>query len=65
MTGKHPGHSFIRDNREMKPEGQFPIPDSEVTMAELLKKNGYVTGAFGKWGLGRTRKFRASAQPGL
>src|SRR2546421_9477207 len=26
MTGKHPGHAFIRNNREMKPEGQFPIP---------------------------------------
>ena len=24
MTGKHPGHAFIRDNREAKPEGQFP-----------------------------------------
>ncbi len=52
MTGKHPGHAFIRDNREVKPEGQFPIPDGEVTIAELLKQNGYTTGAFGKWGLG-------------
>ncbi|MBI1372240.1 MAG: sulfatase-like hydrolase/transferase [Phycisphaera sp.] len=52
MTGKHPGHAFVRDNREMKPEGQHPIPAEEVTIGERLQKLGYVTGAFGKWGLG-------------
>jgi arylsulfatase A-like enzyme len=52
MTGKHPGHAFVRNNRELKPEGQQPIPDSEVTLAELLREHGYATGAFGKWGLG-------------
>ena len=52
MTGKHPGHAFIRNNGEVKPEGQRPIPKGEVTIAELLKKQGYATGAFGKWGLG-------------
>ncbi|MBA4147234.1 MAG: arylsulfatase [Verrucomicrobia bacterium] len=52
MTGKHPGHATSRDNREIKPEGQFPIPDEEITLAELMKQSGYVTGAFGKWGLG-------------
>jgi arylsulfatase len=52
MTGKHGGHAFIRDNREWQPEGQYPIPASEVTLAELLKAQGYATGGFGKWGLG-------------
>ena len=52
MTGKHPGHAFIRDNRSIQPEGQWPIPDEEVTMAEVLKSAGYTTGGFGKWGLG-------------
>lgn len=52
MTGKHPGHAFVRSNREVRPEGQLPIPDDEVTLAELLRKEGYATGAFGKWGLG-------------
>lgn len=52
MTGKHPGHAIVRNNRAMKPEGQYPIPASEVTIAELLVKEGYVCGAFGKWGLG-------------
>ena len=52
MTGMHPGHAFIRDNRSVGPEGQYPIPDATVTLPELLKKQGYATGAFGKWGLG-------------
>jgi arylsulfatase A len=52
MTGKHPGHAFVRNNKSTPPEGQQPIPDSEVTIGELLQAQGYVTGAFGKWGLG-------------
>ncbi len=64
MTGLHPGHAFIRDNREAanakglshvgKPEheGQFPIPDATLTLAEVFKSMGYTTGGFGKWGLG-------------
>ena len=52
MTGKHPGHAWVRSNKEVRPEGQTPIPAAEVTLAELLKSDGYATGAFGKWGLG-------------
>jgi arylsulfatase len=52
MTGKHPGHAFIRNNSEVKPEGQRPIPGDTVTIAKLLKARGYATGAMGKWGLG-------------
>ena len=52
MTGKHPGHAYIRTNKAIEPEGQYPIPDSEVTLAELLHDEGYVSGGFGKWGLG-------------
>ncbi len=54
MTGKHPGHAYIRNNRPVKPEGQEPIPEDEKTLAEYFKDLGYVTGAFGKWGLGPT-----------
>lgn len=52
MTGKHTGHAWIRNNSEVKPEGQKPIPAEEVTLAELFKAQGYATAACGKWGLG-------------
>lgn len=52
MTGLHTGHTPVRGNRGFKPEGQYPLPDSILTMAEVLKEAGYATAAFGKWGLG-------------
>ena len=53
LTGLHTGHTPIRGNKEMQPEGQFPLPDSTFTLFDLFKNAGYVTGAFGKWGLGQ------------
>lgn len=52
MTGMHTGHTHIRGNKELQPEGQEPLLDSLLTVAEVLKTSGYATGAFGKWGLG-------------
>lgn len=52
MTGKHPGHATVRDNASVEPEGQHPLFAGDVTLAEVLKANGYTCGAFGKWGLG-------------
>ena len=52
MTGQHTGHTFIRGNKEVQPEGQHPLEAEAFTMAEALHDAGYVTGAFGKWGLG-------------
>lgn len=52
MTGMHTGHTPIRGNKSWEPEGQWPLPANSFTMAEMLKARGYVTGAFGKWGLG-------------
>ena len=52
MTGLHTGHTVVRGNKSFEPEGQTPLPDSIITIANLLQKNGYATAAFGKWGLG-------------
>ncbi len=47
MTGLHMGHTSVRGNT-----GGIPIRDEDVTVAEVLKRAGYATGGFGKWGLG-------------
>ncbi|GMV98695.1 MAG: N-acetylgalactosamine-6-sulfatase [Phycisphaerae bacterium] len=54
MTGRHPGHAYIRDNRQAKgfPEGQVPVPPGELRLPLILKSLGYTVGGFGKWGLG-------------
>lgn len=55
MTGKHTGHSYIRGNKGVQSEqGSFDLhlPESETTVAEILKEKGYATMCVGKWGLG-------------
>jgi arylsulfatase A-like enzyme len=58
LTGRHTGHAEIRGNmpaQRLLPqfdEGQFPISDETVTLAEVFRNAGYATGAVGKWGLG-------------
>lgn len=46
MTGLHTGHVRIRGNAAV------PLQAQDVTVAEVLKKGNYQTGAVGKWGLG-------------
>jgi arylsulfatase A-like enzyme len=58
MTGKHLGHSEIRGNLQAKTrlpeftEGQYPLSEGAVTLAQMFQRAGYATGAMGKWGLG-------------
>lgn len=61
MTGQHTGHTTVRGNSgrvggvkdEMSGDGhRIPLKEKDVTIAEVLKSAGYVTGITGKWGLG-------------
>ncbi len=47
LTGKHSGHTSVRANG-----GGTPLRIEEETIASVLKKRGYATGGFGKWGCG-------------
>lgn len=48
MTGLHTGRTPVRNNGLDR-----HLYDTDVTVAEVLRKAGYATGGFGKWGLGR------------
>ncbi|MCK5207389.1 MAG: sulfatase-like hydrolase/transferase, partial [Cyclobacteriaceae bacterium] len=49
MTGRHPNRfGCFTWGRTLRPQ--------EITIAEVLKKAGYVTGHFGKWHLGSVRR---------
>ena len=53
MTGLHTGHTYIRGNREIQPEGQHPIPTDTLTVAKLLKKAGVQNRLYWQMGAGR------------
>ena len=68
LTGMHTGNTHIRANGEWSErgdvwsfkamfndpnlEGQRPLLDSIITVANVLSEGGYKTGMVGKWGLG-------------
>ena len=60
MTGTHYGHTPVRGN-----SGGIPLFPEDVTVAEVLKKAGYATGAFGMWGLGNQGKDGAAERQGF
>ena len=54
LTGRHPGRYGI-----LAPLGDAPgLPQGTVTIAELLKRNGYTTAISGKWHLGAVPEAR-------
>ena len=59
MTGLHTGHTPIRGN------GIYALADSTVTVAEVLKEQGYVTALIGKWGLGHEGTTGEPSQQGF
>lgn len=63
MTGRHTGNTTVRGNFGLPGHGgvpctggsaglRVPLTDKDVTVADVLKQAGYVTGMTGKWGLG-------------
>lgn len=51
MTGQHPGRVHCRGNGH---ENGFALDSAMITLPRLFKNAGYLTGAYGKWGLGQT-----------
>jgi len=68
MTGKYPARLHITDyipgspypyEKLSTPSMVMALPQEEVTIAEMLKTNGYVTGHFGKWHLNVDKNYVA------
>ena len=46
----HYSGSTVRGNLEWQPEGQYPMPKSTYIIPQMLRRAGYTSGIFGKWG---------------
>ncbi len=62
MTGRYPQRFGHYTNLPGKPDPNVPdsirgLPLNQITMAELLRQNGYATGIIGKWHLGTEPHF--------
>ena len=55
LTGCYPNRIGIKG--ALGPQAQIGIDDSEMTLGELVKQQGYATAAFGKWHLGHHPQF--------
>ena len=55
LTGVYPNRIGIHN--AFGPNSNSGINHNELTLAEMLKENGYSTGIFGKWHLGSKKEF--------
>jgi arylsulfatase len=60
LTGRYPTRVGIP--RVLDPADTYGIPDSETTMAQMLKGAGYATMCVGKWHLGSTPQYLPTAK---
>jgi len=64
LTGLHSGHSPIRGNPKWTNSGKpVDLKPEDITLAEMLKENGYNTAAIGKWGLSESEDKELKAMP--
>ena len=59
LTGRLPIRNGMIGSmtRVFFPDSQYGIPDSEITIAEKLKENGYKNAIIGKWHLGHKKEY--------
>ena len=59
LTGRYPIRSGMQ--HVIMPHSQDGLPQSEITVPELLKEAGYATGMVGKWHLGHSDEYWPTA----
>ncbi|MCZ6673160.1 MAG: sulfatase [Verrucomicrobia bacterium] len=63
LTGRYPfRHTVVRNPAPDAGQTNFGLPSSEITIAEILKEQGYATAAYGKWHLGHKEQWLPRTQ---